>query len=204
MNYSFSIQQNVGFNTVVDLAYVGSLSRHLLWRRNINPVPLGANFQAKNADPTAPGTTLSPAFLRPITGYNNIGISEWASSANYHSMQLTANRRFAKALDFGLAWTWSKAMAYNDGDSNEVSTLVNPRVWNYGLSSIDRTHIVSLNWLYSLPKTKWRNAVARQVLDDWQVSGIASFVSGAPVNVGYATTTAYDVTGTPNLSRASM
>jgi outer membrane receptor protein involved in Fe transport len=200
MNYSFSVQQNIGHGTVVDLAYVGSLARHLLWRRNMNPVPLGANFQAKNADPTNPATVLSPAFLRPITGYNNIQISEWASSSNYHSMQLTVNRRFAKSLEFGLAWTWSKAMAYNDGDTNEVTTLVNPRVWNYGLSTIDRTHIVSLNWLYSLPKSPWRNAVGKVVLDDWQVSGIASFISGAPVNIGYSTTTAYDITGTPNLS----
>jgi hypothetical protein len=119
MNFSFSVQQNIGFGTVIDVGYVGSLARHLLWRRNTNPVPLGANFLASNADPTNAAVALQPSFLRPITGYNNILISEWASSSNYHSLQATLNRRFAKSLEFGLAWTWSKALTYNDADNNE-------------------------------------------------------------------------------------
>ncbi len=201
MNYSLSVQRNVGFGTVIDVGYVASLSRHLLWRRNINPVPLGANFLASNADTTLAGNPArSPSFLRPITGFNNILISEWAGSANYHSMQVTANRRFTKSMEFGLAWTWSKALTYNDSDSSEVSTLVNPRVWNYGLSGIDRTHVVNINWLYSLPKSPWKNVVSNTLLGGWQLSGIASFISGAPVGVGYSTTTAYDVTGTSNLN----
>jgi hypothetical protein len=73
-------------------------------------------------------------------------------------------------------------------------------MWNYGLSSIDRTHIVNVNWLWSLPKSPWKNAVSRGVFNDWQISGIAAFISGAPVSVSYSTTTAYDVTGTPNLA----
>jgi hypothetical protein len=200
MNFSLSVQQNIGFGTVIDVGYVGSLARHLLWRRNRNPVPLGANFLAKNADPTNPAVALQPSFLRPITGYNNILISEWASSSNYHSLQVTLNRRFAKTLEFGLAWTWSKTMGYNDADNNEVTTLVSPRVWNYGLSGIDRTHVVNVNWLWSLPRTPWKNSLTRGVFNDWQISGIAAFISGAPVGVSYSTTTAYDVTGTPNLN----
>jgi hypothetical protein len=33
---------------------------------------------------------------------------------------------------FGVAWTWSKAMDYVDGDTTAISMLVNPKVWNYG------------------------------------------------------------------------
>ena len=112
---------------------------------------------------------------------------------------MTLNRRFAKSLEFGLAWTWSKAMGYNDVDSGEVTTLVSRRLWNYGLSPIDRTHIVNINWVWSLPKTPWRNPLTRSVFNDWKISGSAAFISGAPVGVSYATTTAYDVTGTSNL-----
>ena len=129
MNYSLSVQQSVGYGTIVDVGYVGSLGRRLQWRRNINPVPLGATFAPFSVDPTVAGGRPQPSFLGPITGFNNIGINEWASSSNYHSLQVTANRRFARSLEFGLAWTWSKAMGYNDGDTNEVSTLVSPRVW---------------------------------------------------------------------------
>ena len=31
-------------NGLVDVSYVGSLGRHLLWERNINAVPVGAQF----------------------------------------------------------------------------------------------------------------------------------------------------------------
>ena len=38
-NYSFGIQQQVGRGTLADISYVGSLSRHFAWQRNVNPVP---------------------------------------------------------------------------------------------------------------------------------------------------------------------
>jgi hypothetical protein len=134
------------------------------------------------------------AFLRPITGYNNINMREWASSSNYHSLQASVNRRFAKAIQFGGSWTWSKAMDFNDNDTDAVSTLVPVRVWNYGLASFDRTHVLKLNWLWDLPRTPWKG-VAGMVANHWQVSGIASFVSGSPLGVGFSTTTAVDITG---------
>jgi hypothetical protein len=58
MNYSLSVQRNIGWRTVVDVGYVASLGRHLLWQRNLNPVPMGANFSAANADPTISGAVL--------------------------------------------------------------------------------------------------------------------------------------------------
>ena len=106
---------------MLDVGYVGSLARHLLWRRNLNSIPFGANFDPRNIDPTT-NAPLSPAFLRAYTGYNNVSIAEQASSSNYHSMQVTANRRFARGLEFGVAWTWSKALDYNEGDTDTVST----------------------------------------------------------------------------------
>jgi hypothetical protein len=40
--------------------------------------------------------------------------------------------------------------------------------------------------------------VAHQVLNGWQVSGIASLVSGSPLGVGFTTVVATDITGTPS------
>ncbi len=197
MNYSFTLQHNVGFGTVVDVAYVGSLGRHQMWQRNLNAIPFGANFDPKNADPTNPRVPLAQAFLRPYTGFTNINQREWASSSSYHSLQVTANRRFARNLEFGAAWTWSKAMDFNDNDTDSVSTLVPVRVWNYGLASFDRTHVVKVSWLWDVPATPWKNLAARLVLNHWQLSGITTFSSGAPLGVGFQTTTATDTTGSP-------
>jgi len=197
MNFSFSVQQNVGFGTVVDMGYVGSLGRHLMWQRNLNAIPFGANFDPRNADPSNPATPLPQAFLRPLIGYNNINFREWASSSNYHSLQVNATRRFARGFGFGAAWTWSKAMDFNDDDTGSVSTLVPVRVWNYGLASYDRTHVVKLNWLWDVPALPVRGRLWDRLVNHWQVSGIASFVSGAPLGVGFSTTVAMDITGSP-------
>ena len=196
MNFSLSVQQAVGFGTVVDVAYVGSLGRRLLWQRNLNAIPFGANFRPENIDPST-GRPYPSSFLRRYMGYNDVNLREPASSSNYHSLQVTANRRFARGLEFSAAWTWSKAMDFNDGDGEGVSTLVPVRVWNYGLAGFDRTHVFKLNWLWDVPNRPWGNPVLRRVLNHWQVSGIASLVSGAPMSVGFSTTTGIDITGSP-------
>jgi hypothetical protein len=197
-NFSFSIQQNIGFGTILNVAYAGNLGRHLYWQRDLNAIPAGGNFLRSNEDPTNPGRPLPPAFLRPRVGHNNITSLEAASSSNYHSLQTTANRRFQKGLQFGLAWTWSKAMTFNDNDRESVSPLVPPRVWNYGPASFDRTHIVKINWQWDVPAFAVSHPVARRVVNGWQLSGITSFVSGQPLGVGLATVVATDITGTPS------
>lgn len=200
MNFSLSVQRDIGFGTVVDVAYAGSLGRHLQWRRDLNPIPVGANFNAANFDPTLTNRPLPAAFLRPLRGYNNVNIMEGASSSNYHSLQVTAKRRFARSLQLGAAWTWSKAMDFNDADTDTIVAIVPVRAWNYGLAGFDRTHILNINYIWDLPKVGWRNAPARLLFNDWQLSGITRFVSGQPLGIGLSTTTGIDITGTTSLS----
>jgi hypothetical protein len=196
MNGSFSIQQSLGWGAVLDVGYVTSLGRHLLWQRNLSPIPLGANFLPQNADPTNTRVPLPASFLRGIVGYNDVLQREWAASSNYHSLQVTANRRFAQGLQFGGSWTWSKSMDYNSADLTTVSALVPVRVWNYGLSDFDRTHVAKINYNYDIPTPKWAtNPWTKQALGGWQVSGITSFVSGAPTTAGLNFVAATDVTG---------
>jgi hypothetical protein len=200
MNMSLSIQRNIGFGTVIDIGYAGSLARHLSWSRDLNAIPLGTRFLAKNADPTNPKVSLPDVFLYPMQGYSGISYYDDAATSNYHSLQASATRRFTRNLEFGVSWTWSKAMDYTDGAFGAVTTLAPIRVWNYGLAGFDRTHIVKANWLYSLPKLKTSFKPARALLNDWQLSSIETFQSGAPVAVGYTLATALDTTGTPSIS----
>jgi hypothetical protein len=132
-----------------------------------------------------------------MIGYNNIDFREFAGSSNYHSLQVSATRRFAHGVQFGAAWTWSKTLDFTDDDAVNVSTLVPVRVWNYGLAAFDRTHVVKMNWQWELPKTRWTALPVRLLMNDWQLSGIASFVSGEPLAIPFTTTTALDITGSP-------
>ncbi|HZO53899.1 MAG TPA: TonB-dependent receptor [Bryobacteraceae bacterium] len=200
MNMSLSVQRQIGFGTVADVGYVGSLGRHLWWERSLADVPLGARFDPRNADPSNTRVPLPDVFLRPIPGYADIGLREASATSNYHSLQVAANRRFARSLEFGAAWTWSKAMDYVDGDQTRITTVVSPRIWNYGLAGFDRTHVFKVNWLWNVPEKKWNFALANAVLNGWQINGIASFVSGAPVAATYSLVSAADITGTPSVS----
>ncbi len=195
-NYSLGVQRDIGFQTVVDVAYVGSLGRHLFQSRDINAIPYGARFLPQNQDPTT-RLPLQDNFFRPFPGWASMNYRENSGTSNYHSLQVQANRRFSRGVQFGGAWTWSKAMAYADSDGAGVANFVPIRIWNYGKASYDRTHNLVVNFLWDLPRlgSVWKRRVVKGVFDDWQLAGIASFVSGQPLGVGLGTTDAVDLTG---------
>ena len=200
MNYHFSIQQSIGFGVVLDASYVGSLGRNLLWTKLLDSIPLGTDFLPSSANPVNPKTALSSIYLRTLPGYDGVTYQEWASSSNYNALQMTAQRRFGRGFELDIAWTWSKAMGYADTDATVVASVVPVRLWNYGLAGFDRTHVFKANWVYDIPSAPWRRGAPDRLLNHWQVSGIASFVSGAPLSVGYTFVNAADITGTPDLA----
>src|SRR5262245_53941265 len=197
-NFSLGVQRDIGFHTVLDVAYVGSLARHLLQRRSINSIAYGQRFLPASIDPTlSGGTPLPDNFLRQYKGYGDINYIEFASNSNYHALQVQANRRFSSSLSFGLSYTWSKAMDLVDGNGNNINPFIDPHSRNYGRAGFDRTHNFVLNYVYRVPGLSkyWNNSFTRQALDGWEVSGITSFVSGAPSGIGYALVNARDLTG---------
>jgi hypothetical protein len=109
-NFSLGVQREIGFNTVLDVSYVGNVARHLLQTVNVNTIPFGARFLPQNIDPTT-GTALPDAFLRPYLGYQNITYREYSGTSNYNSLQVTANRRFVRGVQLGVSYTWAKTMA---------------------------------------------------------------------------------------------
>ena len=185
-NTSLGIQRNIGFNTVLDVSYVGSFGRHIGQTIDINQLPYGARFLPQSQDPTQPGKPFGDDFLRPYSGYGSIKWLQFDGNSSYHSLQVYAHRRFAHGLQFGASWTWSKAMAYSDGDQGAVSTNVSRREFDYGEASYDRTHVIAINYLWNIPRASRlvNNFVVRKVLDDWQIAGIARFQSGAPLSIG--------------------
>lgn len=203
-NFSFGVQREIGFRTVLDVAYVGALGRHLLQSVNINQVEYGAHFT--NIDPTTK-TALPDNFDRPYPGYNTINMYEANGNSSYHSLQVQGKRRFSHGLQFGAVWTWSKFMDYTDNDGNTIATYLNPAVWNYGKSTgYDHTHIVSLNFLYDLPRASklWNAKFVKAAFDAWQLSGVASFIDGSPNGISYSLLNGADVTGGGDGSRVVM
>ncbi|MEJ7607920.1 MAG: hypothetical protein WKF37_17040 [Bryobacteraceae bacterium] len=196
-NWSMGIQQNIGFGTVLDTAYVGSVGRHLLQRRSLNAVPYGTRFRQSSIDPTTGNTPLPDNFLRPLPGFADIQYIEMASNSNYHSLQTQVNKRFSQGLQFGVSWTWSKAMNLVNGNNDAVNPFLDYRSRNYGKSSFDRTHNFVVNYTYNIPKLSkvWNNPVAKWGFDNWDLSGVTSFISGAPLGLSYSLVSGADVVG---------
>jgi hypothetical protein len=93
-------------------------------------------------------------------------------------------------VTFGLAYTWSKVMDTADTDFAATNPF-NTRLNDYGVASFDRTHILAVNYVISLPNAgKWMGAsrIARAIGDNWQVSGITNYSSGTPTALNLAVT----------------
>jgi len=195
-NSSLGIQRSLGFSTVLDVAYVGTLGRHLGQTIDLNALPPGTRFLAANQDPTN-GKPLSDNFLRPYRGLGSIPFSEFSGGSNYNSLQVSLTRRFTRGLSFGAAYTWSKALDYGDTTGTAVANFAPLHAYNYGLAGFDRDHSVKINWLWSMPRASnlWDVKPIRAIFDNWQLSGIASFVRGAPKGITVANSGGVDLTG---------
>ena len=68
MNFSFSVQQNIGHGIVVDVGLCGLAGPPSVANHNLNWIPFGANFKAENADPSNPGSPLPPVLPAPLRG----------------------------------------------------------------------------------------------------------------------------------------
>jgi hypothetical protein len=180
-NFSLGVQRDIGKGIIADVKYVGSLSRHLGGRRNINTLPFGTRFQSQNIDSTT-GLPYLDNLLRPYPGFGNITMLERSLSSNYNSLQATLNRRFSTHLQFGVAYTYSKALDYGSDEraGSTPALLTGSRI--YGKSTFDQTHILAANWQYDLPSVNSGRA-ARAVSRGWQISGVASFASGTPLGI---------------------
>jgi hypothetical protein len=208
-NYSFGLQQQLGRTVILDVGYAGSLSRHLLWKRNINPTPLGANWvdvNPQNADPTNKSVALPTNFLRPIQGYGDINVYEFASTANYNALLVTVNRRWSRGVMVAATYTFSKALGSTRDDYSNVSAVLPPRQWNYGPLGYDRNHVASLRYSWALPKPGKQLHVRAMgiVTDNWELAGTARFQTGGPFTPGFSLVNYYDVTGSTEGARVMV
>jgi hypothetical protein len=198
-NFSFGVQQDVGFKTVVEASYVGAYGRHLGERRNINSIPDGSKFvdcgtgrpipvsicQPQNRDPLTASSAKNNDFLRPYRGYGDINEVMYSGTSNYNSLQVQINRRYTRGLQFGVAYTYSKSYDYANDDSSDVSYPRPYRAFNYATSDFDQTQILTAAYIYDVPSLSRKfnsNSIVRAIFDNWQISGTTSYATGRPKN----------------------
>jgi hypothetical protein len=187
---NLGVQRELPFSLIADASYVGTLGRRLTRTLNLNQLRPGTRLNPPNSN-------INANALRPYPGYGNITFQENGDSSNYNSLQASLNRRMNRGLQFGLSYTWSKTL---DSTSGSPQDIYNARA-DYGLSSIHRAHVLTLNYVYQMPFfRKSGHAFLKNALGGWDLAGITSFQSGAPVSVSVPVDVARIGTGS---SRAS-
>jgi hypothetical protein len=205
MSFSLGVQRELGFHTVVDVAYAGGLGRHLIYARNINPIPMFARFDPANNDATT-NSPLQDNFLRPYLGQSNINVRGFGATSSYNALQLSVNRRMSKGLQYGMSYTFSKSLGINAGDFDAVSPYFDMRSRNYGPLSYDIPHVLVLNYAWELPNpaNRWKNKALDLVCGNWQISGITTFLSGTPFLPSISTSDGADLSGSTETARISV
>ena len=178
-NFNLAFQRDIGFNTVVEAAYVGNFTRGDQRTQNLNSIPLYAYGDVNNL---FNNTAISANFLRQAwPGMGNMNEVYFdQDTLTYHSMQLNAQRRLTQGLQMGASYTLAKGEGMQGWDEYTAALggedALRERYW--GPTNVDRTHNFVLNYSYEIPSVMEDNRIVSAILGDWQVSGVTKFLSG--------------------------
>ena len=131
-SYSFSVgvQREVGFSTVIDVAFVGNLGRHLLQSVNLNTLPYGERFLPSSQDPTT-GKPLPGQLPFPL---------HW--SGQHHIRRARRNVELLCAADPGEPAIFARARIQGQLDLVQIDGLRLRRQWRH--SSIRQPSVAGL------------------------------------------------------------
>jgi hypothetical protein len=201
--WSFGVQQLLPAQFLLETGYVGNRGTRLPVGRNINAVPLEylSTSPVRDDETIRHLTTLfpnpfygtSPTFqsnitradlLRPYPQFVDISILEPIGYSWYHSLQTRVEKRFSQGYTFQLAYTWSKLM--------EATSFLNAAdAMPYEMvGNLDRPHRLAMSGIWEIPVGRGRKYGSNMggplnfLVGGWQLNGIASHQSGAPLNFG--------------------
>jgi hypothetical protein len=196
--WNLGVQYKLPYAFVLDVSYVGSESRNLLQKRQINALPYGTAYLASSQDPTrgqscsgcsslstiAGGNAKATDLLRPYQGYGAINLWEFSAYANYKALQSTLTRRFDHGLMFTFNYTRSSAKGIAGGDWDGARIDGKDKEANYGPLAQDRPNVFVMSFVYQAPKLV--NGPLGIITNDWQLSGVYRWMTGAPFAAGYS------------------
>jgi hypothetical protein len=189
--FNLTLQHELPGQLTIQGAYVGNVSNKLFYQRELNRAIFRPGATTGN-------TNDRRIFNQPFVGgpdplpFGSIGLFESTSNSNYHSLQLQARKRMSHGLSFLSSYTWSKAISFTEpilslsvgGFEQDPDRIDLERA----LAAFDRRHNFTTSLIYDTPMISRAlgtdNPIVRGVLDNWEVSNIITFISGAPFGIG--------------------
>lgn len=195
-DYDLSIQRQLGPNSLVMIAYVGTQGHSLLANEEANPGDPALCLSVSQASQVAPGTATCGPFgengvytrangtiinsTRGPLGPAFASDAYWISIAasNYNSLQLTWKYRTGP-LEFLAGYTWSKSI----DNSSAWTDMLNPNNLRStrGLSGFNVPQNFVVSYSYALPFANYLGQ--HRLTNGWVLSGITRFSSGQPVTM---------------------
>jgi hypothetical protein len=139
--------------------------------------------------------------------FSDLGEAAQDINSSYNSLQVTAQKRLSAGVTVLANYTWSKSiddLPYGQSITTVVTGNVSPIPWympgrhqfDRGPSEFDRTHRFVGTFVWDLPRLSGSSALVRHTLGGWQLTGLFSAQSGAPLTVLAGTDRSGTGTGT--------
>lgn len=186
-SWSVNIEKQFAQNYMVQLAYVGSRSNHLLWDPNAQEIQPGPT-----SVPVADRITIPAiASVRSITYAKNVNF------AKFEGMTAELQKRMSRGFQSLTSYTWSHSLDEGSSAANGGGYVGNPQTITdtragYGPSgyNIPQRFVESLVW--DLPFGPGRamlnnKSVAAYAFGGWEFDAIVTLQSGFPFTVGNMT-----------------
>ncbi len=175
--YNLGIQQALPHQLVFDIGYIGNASRHQMYNRELEQLPLGYTTST-NILSTVNNQT---AAILPYKGYSSIHYNTFGASAAYNALQVKVTRRFSNNLTINADYTWSKAVDLDDVDNDtDVIPDYTQLKKFYAPAGFDRRDVFNFQYVYNLPNFKRFDKAIQLTAGGWEFSGVTQLWSGTP------------------------
>jgi hypothetical protein len=172
--WNIGLQRQLYRQGFIDVSYAGSRGDNLIQPVDINyPQP---------ADVVAVNGNLN--LVRPYQGYTTITMRQTTAYSRYWGIltQFRHDQGRAGTLTVNYTLSRNQTTATNDRDAIDLPQNPLDLEAEYADARTDRRHIFSASYIYEVPFFRDSDSVLLSaVLGGWQISGITSISSGAPV-----------------------
>ncbi len=194
--FSFGFERQIFSDYAFKMFYVGSRGLKLVREVEQN---LGFTAAAVNANPSVYAgilPTLQPVrnAAGQITEYKrdptrgSILVGDGYASSTYHSLQITAEKRYSKGFQYQINYTWSAFINDSDdilgGQANRTlpSTPFNLRL-DRGRSGYDQPHRFVAAYTYRTPNFRDGRGWAGRLLNGYAIAGVTTVAKGTPYTI---------------------
>jgi hypothetical protein len=185
-----AIERELRNNLALTVSYVWSRGVALTTARDLNIGPLGpdVSYRINDASGNQVGTYTTPTYRlanRVDTRWRRVSMLDNGGNSYYNGMIVQVRKRLSKGFEGSAAYTWSHAIDYNQGGGNDnIFFSAGPRSLFNGdykgdksTSSLDQRHRLVATAIYMPTFMKSDSAVAKYLVNNWQLSTVATFAS---------------------------